>query len=91
MTTMESERRARITGMSRIRYWIENDIVADESEEMPIPHYQPVNYIKVSFLWSLNYLMRGFSFEDAIKDMISRGGDTRSNAGIVGGLFGAAN
>jgi ADP-ribosylglycohydrolase len=28
MTKQESKRRAEITGMSRIRYWIENDIEA---------------------------------------------------------------
>jgi ADP-ribosylglycohydrolase len=42
-------------------------------------------------LWSLYYLRKNKTYEEAIKDMISRGGDTRSNAAIVGGLIGTAN
>jgi ADP-ribosylglycohydrolase len=57
LTKEESERRANITGLSTIKYWIENDIEASsETEEMPNPHYRPISYIKVSFLWSLYYL-----------------------------------
>jgi ADP-ribosylglycohydrolase len=57
---------------------------------MPEPHYRPISCIKVSFLWSLYYLKKNKTYEVAIKDIISRGGDTRRNAAIVGGLIGAA-
>ena len=70
---------------------IENRIENSEgTEEMPVPHYQPISYIIHSFLWSLYYLKKNKTYEVAIKDIISRGGDTRSNAAIVGGLIGAA-
>ena len=93
MTKEESDRRARKTGLSTLKYWIENDIEAsnDEADEMPIPHYRPLTYIKTAFLWSLYYLRKNFSYEEAVKDIILRGGDTRSNAAIVGGLIGAAH
>ena len=57
---------------------------------MPMPHNIPIDYIKVSFLWCLYYLKKNCSYEEALKDMVSRGGDTRNNAAIVGGLIGAA-
>jgi len=56
---------------------------------MPILDHIPISYIKKSFLWSLFYLGRNYTFEHAMKDVISRGGDIRSNAAIVGGLIGA--
>lgn len=77
--------------MKTIIHWIENDIEASkESEEMPILNHIPISYIKKSFLWSLFYLRNNYSYEEAIKDVIQRGGDIRSNAAIVGGLIGAA-
>lgn len=91
LTKEETDRRAKITGLSTIKYWIENDIEAsEEDEEMPIPHYRPISYIKTALLWCLFYLRKNVSYEEAVKDIISRGGDTRSNAALVGGLIGAA-
>jgi hypothetical protein len=87
---IESNTRARKTGFSTIKYWIENDIEVDDIREMPIPHYRPVNYIKTSILWALYYLKHDYTFNKAIRDIISRGGDTQANAAIVGGLIGAS-
>lgn len=87
---IESNRRARVSELSTIYYWIENDIEEDDIELMPKPHYRPQNYIKTSFLWALYYLKHDYTFNDAIKDIISRGGDTQANAAIVGGLIGAS-
>ena len=39
LTKKETERRAKITGLNTIKYWIENEIEASEdTDEMPIPH-----------------------------------------------------
>jgi ADP-ribosylglycohydrolase len=57
---------------------------------MPIPHYRPISYVKTAILWSLYYLRKDSTYEEAVKDIISRGGDTKNNAAIVGGLIGAA-
>ena len=90
MTKAESLRRSKITDMNTIFYWIENDIEASkESEEMPILDHIPISYIKKPFLWSLFYLRKNYTYEQAIKDVMKRGGDVRSNAAIVGGLIGA--
>jgi len=87
---LESERRAKITGFSTFKYWLQNDVEIGE-EELPKPHFRPVSYVKVSILWAFYYLKHEFDFEDAIRDIIKRGGDTMANASIVGGLIGAAH
>ena len=56
---------------------------------MPILSHIPISYIKKPFLWSLYYLKNNWTYENAIEDVIFRGGDIRSNAAIVGGLIGA--
>ena len=72
--------------------WIENDIIlAEDIEEMPILHYIPTDYIKKPFLWSLYYLKKNKTYEEAIIDIVSRGGDIQRNAAIVGGMIGAAD
>lgn len=86
---LESDRRARISGNSTIKYWIENDVEIGV-DEMPKPHFRPVSYVKTSILWAFYYLKLEVKFEDAIRDIIRKGGDTMANATIVGGLIGAA-
>ena len=55
---------------------------------MPILHHIPISYIKKPFLWSLFCLKRNLTYEGAIKEVIKRGGDIRSNAAIVGAMMG---
>jgi hypothetical protein len=55
---------------------------------MPILDHIPISYIKKAFLWSLYYLKKKSTYDEAIIDVIKRGGDIRSNAAIVGGLIG---
>ncbi len=67
MTIEVSDRRANQTGLTTVKYWIENYIEASkDDEEMPIPDEQPISYIKTSFLWSLFYLKKIFKLEEAI-------------------------
>ena len=91
MTKAQSEQRAILSGIDTIKFWIENDVEVEDIEEMPIPHHIPISYIKKPFLWSLYYLKNNKTYEEAITDVISRGGDIQRNAAIVGGLIGAAN
>jgi ADP-ribosylglycohydrolase len=58
---------------------------------MPKPHYRPISYVKTSILWALYYLKHDYTFNDAMRDIISKGGDTAVNGAIIGGLLGAAN
>jgi ADP-ribosylglycohydrolase len=41
-------------------------------------------------MWSFYYLKNETVFEEAMKDILIRGGDTDTNAAIIGGLIGAA-
>ena len=40
-------------------------------------------------MWAFYYLKKQDSYEDSIRNILSRGGDTDTNAAIVGGLLGA--
>lgn len=78
-----------MSGNSSIKYWFENDIEIGE-EELPVPYERPVSYLKTPLCWAFYYLKHNYSFNEALKDMIKRGGDTSANAAIVGGLIGAS-
>jgi len=57
---------------------------------MPKLHERPITYIKNAFIWALYYLKNNNTLNDALKDVLKKGGDTTANAAIVGGLLGAA-
>ena len=63
----------------------------DDIEEMPKPHFRPITYVKIPILWAFYYLNKEYSYEDAIRDIISKGGVVSANAAIVGGLIGASD
>ena len=41
-------------------------------------------------MWGFHYLREGWAYEDALYDILRYGGDTDTNACIIGGLLGAA-
>jgi ADP-ribosyl-[dinitrogen reductase] hydrolase len=51
---------------------------------------QSIGHLKIAFMWGFYYLKNEYTYEDAIKDILMRGGDTDTNAAIIGGLLGAA-
>ena len=57
---------------------------------MPEPHKNPIGVIDIAFMWSFYYLKKETSYKDALRDFLLRGGDTDTNAAIMGGLLGAA-
>ena len=76
MTLVEANRRARVSGVSTVKYWLENDIDMDDIEEMPKPHFRPITYIKIPLLWAFFYLKKDYKYKDAVRDIISKGGST---------------
>jgi ADP-ribosylglycohydrolase len=46
-------------------------------------------YIKIAFSYAFYHLAQNSSFENALKNTLMKGGDTDTNACIVGGLIGA--
>jgi len=48
-----------------------------------------IGHLKIAFMWAFYYLKNEFTYEAAIKDILMKGGDTDTNAAIVGGLIGS--
>jgi ADP-ribosyl-[dinitrogen reductase] hydrolase len=46
--------------------------------------------LKIAFVWAFYYLKNGYTYRDALEHILLQGGDTDTNAAIVGGLLGAA-
>ena len=59
-----------------------------EYGQLPNPTIN-IGYVKIAFCWAFYYLKCKYPFEIALTDILSRGGDTDTNACIVGGLLGA--
>ncbi len=55
-----------------------------------MPHERPISYIKTPLCWAFYYLKHNYNLNEALKDIIKRGGDTSANAAIVGALIGAS-
>lgn len=49
-----------------------------------------MGFLYIAFFWGFKYLKKNFPYNDAMSDILLRGGDTDTNAAIVGGLLGAA-
>jgi ADP-ribosylglycohydrolase len=49
-----------------------------------------IGFIRHGFVRAFYFLISGSSYEDAIRETLLAGGDTDTNAAIVGGLIGAA-
>ena len=58
-------------------------------EALPVAT-EKIGWIKIAFCYACYYLKHNFTFENAIKESLLIGGDTDTNAAIVGGLIGAA-
>lgn len=48
-----------------------------------------IGHLKIAFMWAFHYLKSETRYEAALKDILMKGGDTDTNAAIVGGLLGA--
>ena len=49
-----------------------------------------IGFIKIAFTHAFRHLRLGSNYQDAIAETLAGGGDTDTNACIVGGLVGAA-
>ena len=68
-------------------------LVKEWWEEMEGDQMQAVNrkigWVKIAFQRAFYYLNKGTGFEEALKELLTLGGDTDTNAAIVGMLLGA--
>ncbi len=71
-------------GNEELMIWIDEL----ESGELPTARWQ-IGWVKHAFIYALYYLKNNFSYFDAMKHMLLKGGDTDTNCCIVGGMLGA--
>ena len=65
------------------------DIIDDnKTEEKIVVNYQ-IGWLKIAFCYAMHFLKNEVNYRDALKDILKRGGDTDTNACIIGGLLGA--
>ncbi len=62
----------------------------DASQNVDVPYQPQIGFIKIAFTHAFRHLLHGTDYVDAIRETLSGGGDTDTNACIVGGLIGAA-
>ena len=60
-----------------------------KSESKLIPAHKDIGHIMIAFEYAFFYLKNNIEYEEAIRRMLKQGGDTDTNAAIVGGLLGA--
>ena len=62
----------------------------DAADNVNVPYYPQIGFVKIAFTHGFRHLLLGSNYEDAIAETLRGGGDTDTNACIVGGLIGAA-
>ena len=63
----------------------------NEAETLPNPSTFKggIGCLEIALCWAFYYLHKEINYKDAIFDILMKGGDTDTNAAIVGGLLGA--
>jgi ADP-ribosyl-[dinitrogen reductase] hydrolase len=67
-----------------------NDWLNDARQNVDVPYHPQIGFIKIAFTHAFRHLLLGTNYVEAIRETLSGGGDTDTNACIVGGLIGAA-
>lgn len=62
----------------------------DAADNVNIPYFPQIGFVKIAFTHAFRHLLLGSDYETAIAETLLGGGDTDTNACIVGGLIGAA-
>jgi ADP-ribosyl-[dinitrogen reductase] hydrolase len=63
--------------------------LAEARAGVEIPYEPMIGYVRIAFTHAFRHLARGTSYPDALRETLAGGGDTDTNACIVGGLLGA--
>lgn len=74
-----------------LQLWFEAIDKATLDDKTVLPQVNKhIGHLKIAFMWAFYYLKNDISYYDALFDILIRGGDTDTNAAIIGGLLGAA-
>jgi ADP-ribosyl-[dinitrogen reductase] hydrolase len=76
---------ADVNANEEVQSWL-----ADARNNADVPYYPQDGFIKIGFTHAFRHLLLGTEYVEAIKETLLGGGDTDTNACIVGGLIGAA-
>lgn len=68
-----------------VRSWL-----ADAKQGVNVAYTPLIGFVRIGFTHAFRHLLLGTNFVDAIAETLAGGGDTDTNACIVGGLIGAA-
>jgi ADP-ribosylglycohydrolase len=67
-----------------VRGWL-----ADALAGVLVPYEPLIGFVKIAFTHAFRHLAAGTRYPDAVRETLAGGGDTDTNACIVGGLVGA--
>ena len=73
------------TNQKEVSSWLK-----DAANNIYTPCKPHIGFIKIAFTHAFRHLLLGSNYENALIETLSGGGDTDTNACIVGGLIGAA-
>lgn len=82
---------------SRTSNWIKNSANEELNDwaglienNQHVPGHPQAGFVKIAFVHAFQNLLKGHDYHTAIRSVLEIGGDTDTNACIVGGLIGAA-
>jgi ADP-ribosylglycohydrolase len=82
----------------RVKLWAEGNAVQevrdwlqDAEDNVDVPYEPQIGFVKIAFTHAFRHLLLGSDYTEAIRETLTGGGDTDTNACIVGGLVGAAS
>src|SRR5690606_37487452 len=73
-----------IGGNDEVGLWLE-----EARRGVVVPYTPHDGFVRIAFTHAFRHLALGTRWEDAIRETLAGGGDTDTNACIVGGLLGA--
>ena len=75
----------------RYHCWAEvSSWLYDAADNVDVPYFPKIGFVKIAFTHAFRHLLLGSDYKTAITETLLGGGDTDTNACIVGGLIGAA-
>lgn len=89
-TALQSGKAYAITLSSNVKTWYFEALLSTELGACTTPTVNE-GHVKTAFMLAIQALKLGLDYRTAIKSVVSLGGDTDTNAAIVGGLVGIVN
>jgi ADP-ribosyl-[dinitrogen reductase] hydrolase len=71
--------------VAEVCHWLD-----DARDNIDVPYHPQIGFIKIAFTHAFRHLVLGTKYVEAISETLAGGGDTDTNACIIGGLIGAA-